>query len=535
MNALVAESVLCVAVDNNEVAGEYFASAPETQMTVASAFRKNPKLLSFGSAYASGDLDLLGVSTVSTTTATARSSYSPGDVIRTFAVAADEKPVRAPVLSGFGAAVGSNECRELSPVRFEFVQELTTCTRAAVMLGSACSDAASFLSAAPFVQNLLVAKRPNVTSSAAASDVLSIEVEVSEFNFKSGTSAALAPPFPSYFPTPEYSKSNNVCHGALLGLEYTVFHDALGHLERIRAKVTVGNISAAEPASSIDMTQSFAVAFQSQSSLPSGVVSLANGNVLEYQRSGNPGYQQHYPVRVGVVESKSAVSVVSEMIGGLQIPGLGDCLSSALVSQPIAFGEDSQTSCSLSLSAGEFKALCTRSEPLLPPLRVNFTRVATFGNSDPLLESEWLELDYDAPTKSTATFSDATDPGSIELTCQDVIASVNLEFLVARVGPVANPQHKIIAARAFHSKETWTFWRSETKKQTFLLRTTVTFVAVASTQLEQLIPPSPPIWFSIPNDVFYPFIMNDATGAAMGRPPWGFLCLLWIAAALLQL
>lgn len=534
VHALVAESVLCVAVDNNEVAGEYFATAPEAAMTVASAFRANPKPFSFISSMLEESSTPVGLIDLSTSTTSTTTAYSLGDSIRTFTLAADMKPIHAPVLSGFGAAVGSNECSELTAVRFAFAQAVVSCTRKAVALESACSDPTGALTAAPFVHNVLVAKRPNVTSSATAADVLVVEVDVDEFDFGSDTSTPLTSPLPSYVHTPEFAQSTSVCHGVLLRLEYVVVHDARGQLEHVRAKVTVGNVSSAS-ATSVDIAQSFAVTFESASALPSGVVSLATGNVLQYQRSGNPGYELHFPVRVGVVatQSTSGVSVVAEMAGGLQVPGLGACSASAAVDQPVGFGEDSQMSCSLALTLDALRALCTGEEPVLPPLRVNFTRVAMFGNADPLLlDQDWLTLDYDAPTRNTATFTDALDPGAVELTCRDVITAVTFEFLVAHVGSVANPQPKIIAARAFHSKETWTFRRSTsaTAQQTFLLRTTVSFVVVHATALEQLIPPAPSIWFSIPNDVFYPFVLNDGATAS-ARPSWVLLSLLWIITA----
>lgn len=555
VNALVAESVLCVAVDNNEVAGEYFAAAPEEQMTVANAFLKNPKAYSFASSINFEASDALAVST----NAALKTAYSPGDAIRIFTTSASKPAIYAPVLTGFGAAIGSNECWELNVVHFEFAQEPAMCTRKAVQLESACTATTGFLSAALFVQNVLVAKWPNVTSSStgSGSELLSIDVEVEEFNYATGTLTALQKPYPSYVSSPELVKNSSsmsvVCRGALLRLDYVVYHDNQGHLERIKAHVTIGNLTStaatvknnASLVVPVDVTQTFSVTFQSQTALSSDVVSLANGNLQTYQRSGNPGYLLHLPLRVGVLTTNSestaatrGVQVVSEMTGGLQIPGLGDCLggSSALIPQTIGFGEDSQTSCSLALSAAQFQALCTSSEALLPVLKVNFTHVAIFGNSDPFLSSsEWLALDYDLPVKSTARFSDATDPGTIELSCSDIITGVHFEFLVAGVGAARSPQHKIVAARASHSKEAWRFWKSgsasASEKQSFLLHTTVSFVFMKPTELEQLIPPAPPIWFSIPNDVFYPFILNDASSVAT-RPPWEILGLLWLVSVL---
>lgn len=547
VDPLIAESVLCVAIDHNEVVGEYFAAAPEEQMTVANAFSKNPKRYSFENAYTedSSAFNLLDASSAK------QAAYLPGDAIKTFA-ASSSATILSPVLTGFGAAIGSNECWQLNPVRFEYPQEAADCIRKSVDLESVCQEVDGYLSVAPFAQNVLVARSPSVTSTASASELLAVEVELEEFDFATGGSVTLETPFPAYFPSTAFSNSSSsgsACSGALLRLEYVISHNGSGHLEQIKARITIGNVST--PVNStqtlVDIVQTFSVRFQSVSALPSDVVALSNGNVQTYQRSGNPGYLMHYPLRVGVLAANTEdaalanVHVISEMTGGLQVPGLGDCVAESMFDpQTVGFGEDSQTSCSLSLTADEFEAFCKRPDTLVNTLRVNFTHVAVFGNSDPFLSAEWLAVDYDAPVKNSATFVAAQNAGTVELSCQDVITSVNFEFLVAGVGSVNNPQHKIIAARAFHGKDTWKFWKpgssresQEAKTQLFLLHTRINYIYVRNTELEQLIPPAPPIWFSIPSDVFYPFILNDAASGM--RSPSLFLLAIWIASAIYQL
>ncbi|KAF1330933.1 T-complex protein 1 subunit theta, partial [Globisporangium splendens] len=549
VDPLIAELVLCVAIDNNEVAGEYFAAAPEEQMTVASAFQKNPKQYPFGNAYTESTsvFNLLDVSSSSSTTK--QTAYLPGDAIEIFAMPSSAT-VLSPVLAGFGSAMSSNECWQLNPVRFEYPQEPAECVRKIANLENECKQIDGQLAAAPFVQNAFVAKFPSVQSTVNASELLQIDAELTEMDVETRRSVALAEPFPSHFPSAEFANSSDsnsssvACNGALIGLDYVIFHDGSGHLERVKAVVTIGNVSAPLNSNQVEIAQTFSVSFQSTAHIPTDAVALSNGNIQTYERSGNPGCLMHYPLRVGILATNTSdaawknAKVISEMTGGLQIPGLGDCSTDAMLDpQTVRFGEDSQTSCSLTLTASDFEEYCKRSDALSSTLKVNFTHVAVFGNSDPFLSSEWLAADYDAPAKNPATFMAAQNPGTMELSCQNVITSVNLEVLVAGVGPVNDPQNKIIAARAFHDHNSWKFWKpgslevQATKTQTFLLHTRVNYVYVKTTELEQLIPPAPLIWFSISNDVFYPFILNDATSVSRA-PPSLLLMVIWSAPVL---
>ncbi|TMW56234.1 hypothetical protein Poli38472_008882 [Pythium oligandrum] len=74
-------------------------------------------------------------------------------------------------------------------------------------------------------------------------------------------------------------------------------------------------------------------------------------------------------------------------------------------SLPVLFGGDMQVTCTLSLTASDFRSLCERNAPLLDVLRVNFTHAASFG--------KWLEIEYDMPTKRSSSFVDATDAGTV--------------------------------------------------------------------------------------------------------------------------
>ena len=57
---------------------------------------------------------------------------------------------------------------------------------------------------------------------------------------------------------------------------------------------------------------------------------------------------------------------------------------------------------------------------------------------------------------------------------------LDVEFLTAQVGEVDNPQDKILAVRSAYATDTWAF-TSRMSMQTFVFRTTVSFVPKAAT------------------------------------------------------
>ncbi|RLN72237.1 hypothetical protein BBJ28_00000527 [Nothophytophthora sp. Chile5] len=532
VNPQVTDSVLCVALDNSAVTGVFYTSPPEERMTSTNAFLRNVPTVSFASSLTiDTSRDLLNEATAGSE---GKLLYEPGDFLKTFAQSSNTT-INGPVLSGFGPSPSSSSCLPRNAVRFEVNQETKTCEQSSVDMEVDCLSSNSPFAVAPFVYNILVAKWPNISSTSDIDTLLELEYEVAEFDAVTGTSITLDTASASslgYFPQPTIttnaSTGARVCKGVLLQLGYTITHNGRGHLDRVRAKLVIGDVALPSVNSSITamtaaVRQSFSVRFESSAELAAEQVSLVNGNVQSYQRSGNPGYLMHYPVRVGIVGTNDSsavyknVEVIAEMEAGLQLPGL-----------------DSLTSCTLSLSADEFEAFCLRSDPLIDALRVNFTHIANFGNSDPFLINEWLELDYAAPVKSSAMFRDVTanSPGSIELQCRDLITSVHLEFLVATIGAANNPQRKIIAARASHSTDSWSFWKTASgnnTRRTYLIYTTVTFVYVKTSAIDPLVPTTPPVWFSIPNDIFYPFTLN------IGTSPWTSAGRMWLAVSWLVL
>lgn len=531
VSPLLVNSLFCVSVDNNEVIGEFYTSPAEESMAVATAFLRNPKAQSFTAAVTSDtSTDMLSAA-ISTININMKDAYEPGDMIKIFMPSTSSETVRGPVLMGFGPTLGSNECWDADTVGFELSKAAAPCTRIIKDVEDECARTSSPFALASWVNPyVLVAKYPNVTRSDAesiSSSVLNIEFEAYELNDDTGELVVLDDTvLLNYFMYPELdvdsTTNETFCYGMLDRLELSIEHDGEGHLSGVHALVVVKNVAASDASFPVSITQSFGYSFSStQESIDPSDLTLANGNLETYSRSGNPGYLTHYPVRVGILATNTtpvgndttteSADVISEMIDGLKLPGLGDCnvdmaLHSTVEPIIVNFGEDSHMVCTLALTADEFEELCTGADPVPPSLRVNFTHVARFGNSDPFLASGWLELDYEEPTANSAKF---VQSDSSTLQCQGIITGLHLELLVANVGPAASPQRKIVAARASHSSENLRFWNVG-QTETFLLYTTVTFVWIHSAELEALIPSPPPVWFSIPSDVFYPFMLSSA-------------------------
>jgi hypothetical protein len=126
-----------------------------------------------------------------------------------------------------------------------------------------------------------------------------------------------------------------------------------------------------------------------------------------------------------------------------------------------------------------------------------FNRIGIFGNADPLDPTQWLEM----------TFAQQSDTPSLDASgqvCNGLTTSLHHEFLVGFVGTTSSPQAKILGARAFYRSEAVVFG-SDTASQYLALTTSVSFVILSKGQYVPYAPPPPPVLWSVPYDVFYPF------------------------------
>jgi hypothetical protein len=171
---------------------------------------------------------------------------------------------------------------------------------------------------------------------------------------------------------------------------------------------------------------------------------------------------------------------------------------------------------------------------------VNMTHVGRFGNASVLNLKEWLPL-LNPPaaiindiqnrlsgSPTTPTIQDSTSPA----VCPFVLTSLHLAVFTSPVGLKTNPQMEIIGARfeyqtsqvrvsCFPNGGTCTATDVSTKLPVFL-ESSVVFIETQSTQLDNLnqvsyfdyVPPPPTILPMLPQDFFYPFMLNNAARTA---------------------
>lgn len=158
--------------------------------------------------------------------------------------------------------------------------------------------------------------------------------------------------------------------------------------------------------------------------------------------------------------------------------------------------------------------------------------VGIYGNADPLDLSQWYSLGLTGSITTNKAWDDSTS------TCSNVISGMHYKFLVAKSGEKYNPQMKIVAASVSYSTSSWvlrlesdktsnimicnisifiialslrTPYPDNTTTQSFGLITTVSFIDEANQNPQSYVPPSPPVLFQVPSDVFYPFQQNSGS------------------------
>lgn len=236
---------------------------------------------------------------------------------------------------------------------------------------------------------------------------------------------------------------------------YKVSFDAAGKVVGVSADLVVTDLALNASSSPVAVAQDWSVSFVSASGPPQR--SAALGNLMDFSRSGNPGYVTGRPLLAGYRVGGSAINA---QLPGLRVgwevgPG-GQCLQppsstayspSAHAGLLVQFGVDMQAGCSLRLTRAQLRAMCNGAGPYMSAgsdvpvfLRVNASHVGIFGNADPLDASQWLVLDQALGT-STSSWDEQRG------VCRDMYAALHFRFLTAQVGSAGNPQNKVIAAQ----------------------------------------------------------------------------------------
>jgi len=265
------------------------------------------------------------------------------------------------------------------------------------------------------------------------------------------------------------------------------------------------------------------------------------------RKSGSPGYVDGLPVCAGLVTNATdadgkATMVMRVLRQGLTVPGMalpsGLCRVCAMGAAAdkwgcdvaetgtqgfedpertaVRFNQDISVGCRLKLTQPQLADMCTAQEvhPLLRYPRD--LRIAIWGDSDPGIAAEWLpDGDVQEQLADTATNPAATQAWDPRGNCSNMVQSMHLQILTARLGHVANPQEKIIGARVTYGNAVW-LAPQEQEAAYYSISASVSFLHLPDGASIEAMPPVPSILPILPDDIFYPF----ATGAgARTRAP----------------
>jgi hypothetical protein len=429
----------------------------------------------------------------------------------------------SPVYNGYlplpSANGAGSACEDTSLVLFG-AQASNTCTRTVANAAELMSVCTTVFNHERYTTKLHVASKQSLKDKTTA-DSLTDYIAVTAVDASSATAAAPG----------ATAWDGASCNNAVLGVSYSITYDENFFITAVVGYVTTGTITAGL-ATSESVPQTFSVAFTQ--TVPDATVderSIDTNNLLPRLRSGNPGYIDGLPVLGGHKRTNiyPAVDIIDSWITGLPVMSSADgkcdttAVSNVFATQAVTFGDDMATGCTVALTKAELTALCspTATETwlqtttagskipkwLMSPVDATPTDsyVGIFGNADPYDVTQWLKV---------ASLEIEEDPAYTASSgqCENFPTHAHYKFAYTNVGNTQNPQKKIIAARVEYSSQPMKFddkllGTSATNDFEFGVRVSWKYVQVDETIYS---PPPPPIIFSVPYDVFYPFQIDSA-------------------------
>ena len=327
-----------------------------------------------------------------------------------------------------------------------------------------------------------------------------------------------------------------------MGVSYSVTHESNVYSTIIGVEVNLIVTDIPLPNQDSYIQQTFGIDFFNNGSAGS----QSYGNQVQRIRSGNPGYLMGSSILYGNLDASQVV--IDESISGFEVPSpirppsfitllydapdgcpidpaaSGIPIYLARGSAQVHFGYDIATGCSLSLNRSELINMCcegqSNCDPMYPNANSPYTLsnglpvflsisggyIGAYGNADPLDITQWIAV-------SPASIAGFSRKWNDQLgVCSGMISSMNIRFLVAYTAEATNPQNKIIAAAIEYGTSDWTLGISpydDVSRQTFPLAVSVSFVFEQQQQQQEYYPPPPPVLFTVPYDVFYPFISGS--------------------------
>ena len=523
--------LLCVASDNNPALGNFFRDGGPGSAAALD-----------GALAAAGYSSLAAPSTAASGGPTSSDVYKVGDSVRAVfrtgydaAAPANSSALAADVEARGGVfslpvAAASGTCDVMDVVGFMYnvpmdsAARASSCERVAASIADACQAAGDFSATA--VTDVKFASTPLGSPAYIAPAVTRVQ--------KLGADGRLSAVAGGAVPATNLACAMGVCtcQNALQAVEYTITHNGNGVISAVDAAVVVTDVTSSTTGAAA-VRQDYKVTFRS-----SGTTAAAVPN------SGSPGYKTGYPVLGGVQEEDpgSPKVAVKQFKGGLPVPAAGpDGLCDPTAPSHARFGVSSSSSCHVPMTLAQLRTFCTSSSTYgvdLPaylaqmraaercgagvsdvparPLPVQLLNgllgaeaggfggktayVGIWGDSAMGNVAEWLELEV-PQADDKMSWNEAT------ATCSNVITGVRYEFLTTKIGAQTDPQESIAYARARFTSGDWTFRQPLRGScvQKFHLQSHVEFAAMDQSAVENVSPPTPPLFSNAPDDFFYPF------------------------------
>jgi len=547
--------VLCITVDNSPVRGAYLAD-PGAQD--ASSFRAKADSVKSG---------------VRPAPPAASASYDVGVAIpATLDFGSGARPAYGGywALPGAGAGGSCTQGDGGAFARWRSDRAPATCT--SVLVLDAAGEGCAALGGARFTTSLRLSRAPTPSAPTVAVALSSV------------VDAVTGAPYGPAMPVPSWDAATCTCRGVVTSVAYRLIYSNAGGLQTLTsasAAVAVANVTQAtgcgvQPVS-IPLSSSLTfIGPRASPHLPGS--------------SGAPGYLIGSPLLAGALVANGAVSAAGapvppadklaiasgpvngpQSLWGLATSGLalrgaasdGACVSfdqataaawtDGASREPVLFGVDTSTSCTLKLTRAELAARCvaggtanffgvgyvSTDDPVTGvPGAAPVGYIGVLGNADTWKSWQWTALATSSAPAAAPVWTAATS------TCAGVGTGLDVEVLYTRVGEASNSQRKVLAARVTRPTDVWTWGREDafaSGRQTFLLRSTVTFTEWQPIRSADYIPPAPPIIPPMPSDLWYPFasssssqagqyVVSGAGGVAAGA---ALLCVAAAATALL--
>jgi len=324
-------------------------------------------------------------------------------------------------------------------------------------------------------------------------------------------------------PETSYDEDRKICENAVAKVQYTVIHNGRGRVDEVVVELWYRDI---EDAFTV---QEFGVQYVMKDDFPDFdefAELTKDGSTKErVERSGMPGYVPGAPVLSGrrathtyLVDGEEKQKVaVEEREGGMAVVGMGyggRCIGG---SRQVKYGHDAVGSCNVVLTKDELETACdAQGNPDAPyglytPL-FNTTGVVigVFGDSDPTVPAEWIDLEQEGSDVPLAQWSESG-------LCDGFVTGLSVTIYTAAVGNELQPQNKVVGA--YHSYVTTSVRFEKPVAQEIELRTVVTFVELPDRIMVEQVLAAPRIVPAMPADFFYPFTLSTSGSTPNGGVP----------------